>query len=146
MTRVKEVTASEALKDLLDTYWDATYVKKPTIIATAKVNYGKVDTARGDFIIIKLAPAGEDDRPMGNYTYRNQTIPVLAEIRTKEDDQRMHDLKNELRYICYNKKHDIDFYQLVSYLGFTTEVERDQNYWRGTCKLEVSRVGVYALD
>lgn len=143
---VREKSASEVLKDLLDEYWDDDYVKKPTIIATTLVDYNKVDSARGDFIIIKISPSGEDDRPMGNYKYRNQTVPILAEIRTKKDDQRMQDLKNELRHICYNHLHDTDVFQLISYLGFTTEVERNQNYWKGTCKLEVSRVGVYALD
>jgi hypothetical protein len=141
-----EKSASEVLAKLLNSYWSADSVKKPTILATTNVNYAKVDATRGDFIIIKITPTGEDDRPMGNYTYRNQITPLSAEIRTKESSQRMHDIKYELRRVCFVHKHDVEVYQLVSYLGFTEEVESTQNFWRGTCKLELSRVGVYALD
>jgi hypothetical protein len=141
-----EKSASVAFVELLEKYWNTSNVPKPQILASTNVNYAKVDASRSDIVIIKIAPQGEDDRPMGNYTYRNQIIPLQAEIRTKESSQRMHDIKYELRRICFVNKHDIESFQLVSYLGFTEEVETTQNFWKGACRLEVSRVGVYALD
>jgi hypothetical protein len=137
---------SEALKELLDLRWNVNYVKKPIIIAVQNVNYSKVDANQGDFVIIRLAPGGETEKPLGNYTYRSQIVPLVVEIRTKVSNQRMHDIKYELRRICYVYKHDIGGFQLVTYLGFTDDSDKTQNYWTGNCRVELSRVGVYALE
>jgi hypothetical protein len=145
-TTTEEKSGAATLKEFLSKYWSVDSVKKPFILAAPDVDYAKIDATRGDFIIIRLAPVGETEKPLGNYSYRNQTVPVVAEIRTKENNQRLHDLKYELRRVCYVQKHGVEGFQLVSYLGFTDESDRTQNFWRGTCRLELSRVGIYALE
>jgi len=144
--RKVEKSGSESLKELLDLRWNVNYVKKPIILAVQNVNYSKVDANTGDFVIIRLAPGGETEKPLGNYTYRSQITPLVVEIRTKINNQRMHDIKFEIRRICYVYKHQIEGFQLITYLGFTDESDTTQNYWKGNCRIELSKVGVYALD
>ena len=124
---------------MLDTYWDSNNVAEPTMF---DVNSGTVGVRAnlrnpgGDHIIIKIDTPGQEETPIGNWTYGNRLTRVLLELYTSSSRQRVYDLMAEVRRICHLRMHLETDYQRIQFRNWTEMVNENQNIWSGRIILE----------
>lgn len=134
----------EAFKNFLDDYWDSRInndIPKPEFIIPNEEK--RVNLKKGDICVIRLEAGGVKDTQRGNWSYKDVIAPVVCELYTWHSKQRLHDLKQEIIRICYDKKHDMDEYQLVRFVNFRELTDETVNVWAGEARISLESNGVY---
>jgi len=146
MTFSNEPIPSLIVKTMLDTDWE-TYggdIPKPSFIDP---NDGTIDGAprfdlsRGDCIVIRMAPSGEQETYRDAWEYVDRIVTMELEIHTGVSRQRLYNLKQEARRILHYNKHNMDDYQIIRYRGFNEMVNEQQRVWEGRISLSLETVG-----
>lgn len=139
-----ETVAAEAFKDFLDENWDDRLnreIPKPSFVIPNDAI--RLNLRNSDKCIIRIDPPGMQDTQRGNWTYKDIKILLLVTLATMHSRQRLYDLKQEIIRICYDKKHDMDEYQLVRFQGFMENTDDTAKVWQGDCRISLESNGVY---
>ena len=135
MTYSAEPTPPSDIKDLLDTQWStfSGNIPEPTFIeVNADGSALNIDIAnQGDAVIIRLDTNGYQENVIGTWYYTNRTYRVLLEIVSAVSRQRLMDLMQEIRRICYDNMHSMTNYQRIQFVNFTEQTQKEFNIWRG---------------
>lgn len=139
-----EPIPSKIITDLLKAQWDSHTGKipRPTLIdvnESQEANNAarEMNMERGDFALVFLDIPGEEEKPIGNWTYVNRRSRIYVELSTSTSRQRLYDLKAEIRRIVHTNIHSVTSFQRVEYLGFTESIDQQYNIWVGRVNIEL---------
>lgn len=141
-----EPIPTKILTDLLIDQWDAKTgsgsIPRPTIIdVNSSVETQRAareaNLERGDYILAFLDIPGEEEIPIGNWTYVNRKSRVAFEVYSAHSRQRLYDIKQEVRRIIHSNIHSVTSFQRVEYKGFTESIDQQYNVWVGRISVEL---------
>lgn len=122
----------EAIKDVLNDYWDtqSSQIPLPNIVVSNQQKEPiRFDMRDGDWFVIKPDVPAEEKSYIGNWFYANERHRILVEIWTKENRQRLYDLKQELIRVLEEKLHGVTSFQRVRFDSFNEPIGTSINVW-----------------
>jgi len=141
---VQEKLPPELMQTLLQTNWAAyRNMPKPDIIVANDPDDARArfDLTNNDVITI-ITSGPEVIKYRGNVHYYDKAYPILLELWTRVDRQRVRDMWKQVKGIVFDHLFAIDGYQIIKIQSYTEMVNDALNIWRAQVKLSIEAAGV----
>jgi hypothetical protein len=141
---VKESTPPEAMQFLLNKNWiSVRAMPKPDIIVVNDSNdaRSRFDLNSSDTITIR-SEGPEIIKYRGNVSYYDRSYPLIIEVWTKVDRQRLRDMWKQVKGIIFDHLFAIEGYQIIMIKSYREMTADALNIWKSEIKISVDAAGV----
>jgi len=126
------------LKTEISGQWNASNVAAPKFIeVNVSAQSVRYDLNATDALLFKAGSPTITETPIGNWQYVDRVYNVELEINTQVSRQRLYNLVQEIRRICYARRHSMTNFQRVQFEGFNELTQNQANIWSGTVSIQL---------
>ena len=134
------------LKTEISGQWNASNVAAPTFIeVNVSAQSLRYDLNVKDALLFRAGTPSITEEPVGNrWEFVNRVYNVELELSTQVSRQRMYNMVQEIRRICYARRHSMTNFQRVQFEGFNELTQEQANIWAGTVSIQLVNNAVQA--
>lgn len=139
-----EPVPAEIMRDLLDQEWAVHDTLRPRpafYVKDDKGDPGQVDLARSDVIVVTVEEVAEQQRGY-KYEFKDVEVPLVLEIYSRQDRQRVYNLVAECRRIVYRWQRAMNPYQQMYWDRFVDESEGRLRNWKISAYVRLTSLAV----
>ena len=98
-----------------------------------------------DALLFRAGTPSITEEPVGNrWEFVNRVYNVELELSTQVSRQRLYNMVQEIRRICYARRHSMTNFQRVQFEGFNELTQEQANIWAGTVSIQLVNNAVQA--
>ena len=134
------------LKTEVSGQWNASNVAAPTFIeVNVSAQSLRYDLIVKDALLFRAGTPSITEEPVGNrWEFVNRVYNVELELSTQVSRQRLYNMVQEIRRICYARRHSMTNFQRVQFEGFNELTQEQANIWAGTVSIQLVNNAVQA--
>jgi len=133
------------LKTEVSGQWNASNVAAPSFIeVNVSAQSLRYDLNVKDALLFRAGSPTLSEEPIGNWQYVNRVYNVDLELSTQISRQRLYNMVQEIRRICYDRRHSMTDFQRLQFEGFNETTQNQANIWVGTVSIQLVNNGVQA--
>ena len=133
------------LKTEISGQWNTDNVAAPTFIeVNVSAQSLRYDLNVKDAILFRAGSPTIAETPIGNWVYVNRVYNVELELSTQIDRQRLYNMVQEVRRVCYARRHSMTDFQRLQFEGFNELTQNQANIWVGTVSIQLVNDAVQA--
>ena len=134
------------LKTEISGQWNASNVEAPTFIeVNVSAQSLRYDLNVKDALLFRAGTPSITEEPVGNrWEFVNRVYNVELELSTQVSRQRLYNMVQEIRRICYARRHSMTNFQRVQFEGFNELTQEQANIWAGTVSIQLVNNAVQA--
>ena len=133
------------LKTEVSGQWNASNVAAPTFIeVNVSAQSLRYDLNVKDALLFRAGSPTISEEPIGNWQYVNRVYNVELELSTQISRQRLYNMVQEIRRICYDRRHSMTDFQRLQFEGFNELTQEQANIWVGTVSIQLVNNAVQA--
>jgi len=134
------------LKTEVSGQWNASNVAAPTFIeVNVSAQSLRYDLNVKDALLFRAGTPSITEEPVGNrWEFVNRVYNVELELSTQVSRQRLYNMVQEIRRICYARRHSMTNFQRVQFEGFNELTQEQANIWVGTVSIQLVNNAVQA--
>ena len=134
------------LKTEVSGQWNASNVAAPNFIeVNVSAQSLRYDLNTKDALLFRAGTPTMTESPVGNrWEYVNRVYNVELELSTQVSRQRLYNIAQEVRRICYARRHSMSDFQRLQFEGFNELTQNNANIWVGTISIQLVNNGVQA--
>ncbi len=134
------------LKTEISGQWNASNVAAPTFIeVNVSAQSLRYDLNVKDALLFRAGTPSITEEPVGNrWEFVNRVYNVELELSTQVSRQRLYNMVQEIRRICYARRHSMTNFQRVQFEGFNELTQEQANIWAGTVSIQLVNNAVQA--
>ena len=133
------------LKTEISGQWDTDNVAAPTFIeVNVSAQSLRYDLNVKDAILFRAGSPTIAETPIGNWVYVNRVYNVELELSTQINRQRLYNMVQEVRRVCYARRHSMTDFQRLQFEGFNELTQNQANIWVGTVSIQLVNDAVQA--
>ena len=127
------------LKTEISGQWNASNVAAPTFIeVNVSAQSLRYDLNVKDALLFRAGTPSITEEPVGNrWEFVNRVYNVELELSTQVSRQRLYNMVQEIRRICYARRHSMTNFQRVQFEGFNELTQEQANIWAGTVSIQL---------
>lgn len=126
------------LKTEVSAQWDTDNVAAPTFIeVNVSAQSLRYDLNVKDALLFRAGSPTIAEEPIGNWQYVNRIYNVELELNTQVSRQRLYNMVQEVRRICYSRRHSMSDFQRLQFEGFNEITQNQANIWSGTVSIQL---------
>ena len=97
----------------------------------------RYDLNAKDALLFRAGSPTITEQPIGNWQYVNRSYNVELELSTQVSRQRLYNMVQEIRRICYARRHSMTNFQRLQFQGFNEITQNQANIWVGTVSIQL---------
>ena len=133
------------LKTEVSGQWNDSTVAEPAFIeVNVSAQSLRYDLNVKDALLFRAGSPTLSEEPIGNWQYVNRVYNVDLELSTQISRQRLYNMVQEIRRICYDRRHSMTDFQRLQFEGFNETTQNQANIWAGTVSIQLVNNGVQA--
>ena len=133
------------LKTEVSGQWNTSNVAAPSFIeVNVSAQSLRYDLNVKDALLFRAGSPTLSEEPIGNWQYVNRVYNVDLELSTQISRQRLYNMVQEIRRICYDRRHSMTDFQRLQFEGFNETTQNQANIWVGTVSIQLVNNGVQA--
>jgi hypothetical protein len=134
------------LKTEVSNQWDTDNVAAPTFIeVNVNAQSLRYDLNVKDALLFRAGTPSITEEPIGNrWEFVNRVYNVELELSTQVSRQRLYNMAQEVRRICYARRHSMTDFQRIQFEGFNELTQEQANIWVGTISIQLVNSAVQA--
>ena len=134
------------LKTEVSGQWNASNVAAPTFIeVNVSAQSLRYDLNVKDALLFRAGTPSITEEPVGNrWEFVNRVYNVELELGTQVSRQRLYNMAQEVRRICYARRHSMTNFQRIQFEGFNELAQEQANIWVGTISIQLVNSAVQA--
>ena len=134
------------LKTEVSGQWNASNVAAPTFIeVNVSAQSLRYDLNVKDALLFRAGTPSITEEPVGNrWEFVNRVYNVELELSTQVSRQRLYNMAQEVRRICYARRHSMTNFQRIQFEGFNELAQEQANIWVGTISIQLVNSAVQA--
>ena len=134
------------VKSEISTQWNTSNVAEPSFIeVNVSAQSLRYDLNVKDAVLFRAGTPSVAEVPVGNrWEYVNRVYNVELELSTQESRQRLYNMLQEVRRICYARRHSMTNFQRLQFEGFNELTQEQANIWVGTISIQLVNNAVQA--
>ena len=133
------------LKTEVSGQWNASNVAAQSFIeVNVSAQSLRYDLNVKDALLFRAGSPTLSEEPIGNWQYVNRVYNVDLELSTQISRQRLYNMVQEIRRICYDRRHSMTDFQRLQFEGFNETTQNQANIWVGTVSIQLVNNGVQA--
>ena len=133
------------LKTEISAQWNNSNVATPNFIeVNVSAQSLRYDLNTKDAVLFRAGTPSIAETPIGNWEYVNRVYNVELELSTQVGRQRLYNMVQEVRRICYARRHSMSDFQRMQFEGFNELTQEQANIWVGTVSIQLVNSGVQA--
>ena len=134
------------LKTEVSGQWNASNVAAPTFIeVNVSAQSLRYDLNVKDALLFRAGTPSITEEPLGNrWEFVNRVYNVELELSTQISRQRLYNMVQEVRRICYARRHSMTNFQRIQFEGFNELTQEQANIWVGTVSIQLVNNAVQA--
>ena len=134
------------LKTEVSGQWNASNVAAPTFIeVNVSAQSLRYDLNVKDALLFRAGTPSITEEPLGNrWEFVNRVYNVELELSTQISRQRLYNIVQEVRRICYARRHSMTNFQRIQFEGFNELTQEQANIWVGTVSIQLVNNAVQA--
>jgi len=137
-----EPVPPEIIKNLIYTEWSSTLVPTPEVHVLNDTTYPEQGNLKlSDWVVIEMEPMRESQRGF-TYELKDIEIPVIIQLHTMVDRQRLYNLMAEVRRIIYKNHIVTRPYQMIYWDSFEEDSDGLNRNWKGYCNIRLTSESV----
>ncbi len=126
------------LKTEVSAQWNTDNVSAPTFIeVNVSAQSLRYDLNVKDALLFRAGSPTIAEEPIGNWQYVNRIYNVELELNTQVSRQRLYNMVQEVRRICYSRRHSMSDFQRLQFEGFNEITQNQANIWSGTVSIQL---------
>ena len=127
------------LKTEVSNQWDTDNVAAPTFIeVNVNAQSLRYDLNVKDALLFRAGTPSITEEPIGNrWEFVNRVYNVELELSTQVSRQRLYNMAQEVRRICYARRHSMTDFQRIQFEGFNELTQNQANIWSGTVSIQL---------
>jgi len=126
------------LKTEVSAQWDTDNVAAPNFIeVNVSAQSLRYDLNVKDALLFRAGSPTISEEPIGNWQYVNRLYNVELELSTQVSRQRLYNMVQEIRRICYARRHSMSDFQRLQFEGFNEITQNQANIWVGTVSIQL---------
>jgi uncharacterized iron-regulated protein len=126
------------LKTEVSAQWNTDNVAAPTFIeVNVSAQSLRYDLNVKDALLFRAGSPTIAEEPIGNWQYVNRIYNVELELNTQVSRQRLYNMVQEVRRICYSRRHSMSDFQRLQFEGFNEITQNQANIWSGTVSIQL---------
>ena len=126
------------LKTEVSGQWNASNVAAPNFIeVNVSAQSLRYDLNAKDALLFRAGSPTITEQPIGNWQYVNRSYNVELELSTQVSRQRLYNMVQEIRRICYARRHSMTNFQRLQFQGFNEITQNQANIWVGTVSIQL---------
>jgi hypothetical protein len=127
------------LKTEVSGQWNASNVAAPTFIeVNVSAQSLRYDLNVKDALLFRAGTPSITEEPLGNrWEFVNRVYNVELELSTQISRQRLYNMVQEVRRICYARRHSMTNFQRIQFEGFNELTQEQANIWVGTVSIQL---------
>ena len=90
-----------------------------------------------DALLFRAGSPTITEEPIGNWEFVNRAYNVELELNTQVSRQRLYNMVQEIRRICYARRHSMTDFQRLQFEGFNEITQNQANIWSGTVSIQL---------
>lgn len=133
------------LKTEISGQWETDNVAAPSFIeVNVSAQSLRYDLNVKDALLFRAGSPTISEEPIGNWQYVNRVYNVELELSTQISRQRLYNMVQEIRRICYDRRHSMTDFQRLQFEGFNELTQEQANIWVGTVSIQLVNNAVQA--
>ncbi len=134
------------VKSEISTQWNTSNVAAPNFIeVNVSAQSLRYDLNTKDALLFRAGTPSMTEIPAGNrWEFVNRIYNVELELNTQVSRQRLYNMVQEIRRICYARRHSMDDFQRIQFEGFNELTQAQANIWVGTVSIQLVNSAVQA--
>ena len=134
------------LKTEISGQWETNNVAAPTFIeVNVSAQSLRYDLNVKDAILFRAGVPTIVEEPVGNrWEFVNRVYNVELELNTQVSRQRLYNMVQEVRRVCYARRHSMTNFQRLQFEGFNEITQNQANIWSGTVSIQLVNSAVQA--
>ncbi|MAG28303.1 hypothetical protein CMI47_22490 [Candidatus Pacearchaeota archaeon] len=134
------------LKTEVSAQWETGNVVAPTFIeVNVSAQSLRYDLNVKDALLFRAGTPSITEEPIGNrWEFVNRIYNVELELSTQVSRQRLYNMVQEVRRICYARRHSMTNFQRIQFEGFNELTQEQANIWVGTVSIQLVNNAVQA--
>ena len=134
------------LKTEIRGQWNASNVAAPTFIeVNVSAQSLRYDLNVKDALLFRAGTPSITEEPVGNrLEFVNRVYNVELELSTQVSRQRLYNMVQEVRRVCYARRHSMTNFQRLQFEGFNEITQNQANIWSGTVSIQLVNSAVQA--
>ena len=133
------------VKSEISTQWNTSNVAAPNFIeVNGSAQSLRYDLNTKDALLFRAGTPSMTEIPIGNWKYGDRIYSVEIELWTLNSRQRLYNMVQEIRRICYARRHSMDDFQRIQFEGFNELTQAQANIWVGTVSIQLVNSAVQA--
>ena len=126
------------LKTEVSAQWDTDNVAAPNFIeVNVSAQSLRYDLNVKDALLFRAGSPTISEEPIGNWQFVNRVYNVELELSTQVSRQRLYNMVQEIRRICYSRRHSMSDLQRLQFEGFNEVTQNQANIWVGTVSIQL---------
>ena len=126
------------LKTEVSAQWDTDNVAAPNFIeVNVSAQSLRYDLNVKDALLFRAGSPTISEEPIGNWQFVNRVYNVELELSTQVSRQRLYNMVQEIRRICYSRRHSMSDFQRLQFEGFNEITQNQANIWVGTVSIQL---------
>ena len=126
------------LKTEVSAQWDTDNVAAPNFIeVNVSAQSLRYDLNVKDALLFRAGSPTISEEPIGNWQFVNRVYNVELELSTQVSRQRLYNMVQEIRRICYSRRHSMSDFQRLQFEGFNEVTQNQANIWVGTVSIQL---------
>ena len=126
------------LKTEISGQWETDNVAEPTFIeVNVSAQSLRYDLNVKDALLFRAGSPTITEEPIGNWEFVNRAYNVELELNTQVSRQRLYNMVQEIRRICYARRHSMTDFQRLQFEGFNEITQNQANIWSGTVSIQL---------
>tara|TARA_R110002051_G_C8646511_1_gene486928 strand:+ start:524 stop:964 length:441 start_codon:yes stop_codon:yes gene_type:complete len=126
------------LKTEVSAQWDTDNVAAPNFIeVNVSAQSLRYDLNVKDALLFRAGSPTIAEEPIGNWQFVNRVYNVELELSTQVSRQRLYNMVQEIRRICYARRHSMSDFQRLQFEGFNEITQNQANIWVGTVSIQL---------
>ena len=126
------------LKTEISGQWSVSNVAAPTFIeVNVSAQSLRYDLNVKDALLFRAGTPTISEEPIGNWQFVNRVYNVELELSTQISRQRLYNMVQEIRRICYARRHSMSDFQRLQFEGFNEITQNQANIWVGTVSIQL---------
>ena len=134
------------LKTEISGQWETDNVAAPTFIeVNVSAQSLRYDLNVKDAILFRAGVPTMAEEPVGNrWEFVSRVYNVELELNTQISRQRLYNMVQEVRRVCYARRHSMTNFQRIQFEGFNEITQNQANIWSGTVSIQLVNSAVQA--
>tara|TARA_Y100000034_G_scaffold29038_1_gene34906 strand:- start:439 stop:882 length:444 start_codon:yes stop_codon:yes gene_type:complete len=134
------------LKTEISGQWETDNVAAPTFIeVNVSAQSLRYDLNVKDALLFRAGTPTIAEEPIGNrWEFVNRVYNIELELNTQVSRQRLYNMVQEVRRICYARRHSMTNFQRMQFEGFNELTQNQANIWSGTVSIQLVNSAVQA--